>query len=156
MTSDYIKIFARALEQTFQDMLGVDLTAEEMREIGEEPIRADVSASVTLRAENQHALVVLTFDADAAVDASQLLTGERNTVDHPLVADTVREFLNITVGSAQRISAARFQFSLPISVMGKDHEVSGFRYGRSVCIPMHWESSRHLRLYLNLQSNQGA
>lgn len=153
MTSDYIRIFARALEQTFQDMLGVDLTSENVREIGAEPIRADVSASVTLKAEGQHALVILTFDADAAVDASHLLTGERNTVDHPLVADTVRELLNITVGSAQRLGTSRFQFSLPISVMGKDHEVSGFRHGRSVCIPMHWESSRHLKLYLNLQSS---
>ncbi|MCE9600339.1 MAG: chemotaxis protein CheX [Spirochaetia bacterium] len=153
MTSDYILIFARALEQAFQDMLGVDLVAGEVREIGDEPIRADVSASMTLKADSQHALVILTFDADAAVDASQLMTGERNTVDHPLVADTVREFLNITVGSAQRISAARFQFSLPISVQGKNHEVSGFKHGRSVCISMQWESSRHVKIFLNLQSN---
>ncbi len=149
MNTSHILAFASCLKTTFRDMLGVEMTQGAVTEHVDYPVRADVSACITISAKVP-ASVVLAFDRASALDAAERFTQMKTTFEDPIVGDTAREIVNILVGSAQREISERFEFSLPISIQGPNHEVSSFRKGRNIFLTLGWEGGHQVRLFLNL------
>lgn len=149
MNTSHILAFSTCLKTTFRDMLSVEMTQGPIAEHVDYPVRADVSACITI-SSRAPACVVLAFDADSAMDAAERFTQTKSPFEDPMVGDTAREILNILVGSAQREISEKFEFSLPISIQGRNHEVSCFRKGRNIFCDLHWGTGKKATLFLNL------
>ena len=63
------------------------------------------------------------MNKNTAVYLTHAITGKERELGDPLVGDTVGELLNMIVGSAQRESAAKFHFGLPVCIGGREHLV---------------------------------
>jgi CheY-specific phosphatase CheX len=140
--------FADSLRETFLNMLGVELNPGSTEE-AEHPIKADLSACLSVEGTSR-AILVLGFDSASAVDMASRFVQMPCNFEDPLVSDAARELLNILVGAAQKRIRETFSFSLPLSAQGLNHEISGFRGGRIVFTTLTWGDNFSLRLFLNL------
>jgi CheY-specific phosphatase CheX len=146
--------FVEALNRIFVDMADIrlangpiestitnNITADVHSRVG---LYADVSSSVGIFAIDKASLLI-TIQESGALKLTRILTGQELQLHDRLVTDTIGEVLNIVVGAAQRASPIKFEFSVPVSIQGKGHEIlmprdSAVRYcisrfdGESVCL----------------------
>ena len=115
--------FVQAMNHTFREMADVELINGPEEEYKERMIRADVSAFISLRSD-QNVSVILTVPDHAARLLTERIGGKNAVLDEQRVTDTIGELLNMLVGYAQRKSTFKFTFSIPISIIGKNHEVN--------------------------------
>ncbi|MBI3394983.1 MAG: chemotaxis protein CheX [Spirochaetia bacterium] len=115
--------FIQAMNHTFREMADVELINGPEEDYKERLIRADVSAFISLRSE-QNVSVILTVPDHAARFLTETIGGKAAAADEGRVTDTIGELLNMLVGYAQKKASFKFTFSIPISIIGKNHEVN--------------------------------
>ncbi|MCB1193101.1 MAG: chemotaxis protein CheX [Leptospiraceae bacterium] len=117
------KSFVEAMRSTFFEMADINLEIEEPRDfLREEEIYTDISSTIGIFG-NERLSVIFTSRESSLIRIIEKITGKKVTWKDRLLTDTTGELLNILVGRAQKISVERFNFSVPITVKGKDHEV---------------------------------
>ena len=120
--------FVEAMNRTFRYMAGEELDNGSLNHWDGSQIFADVSAVMGISGEEKGTLV-LTVSEKAALKLTAIITGLDVTLEDRLVTDTIGELINIIVGSAQRHSVARFDFSIPLAIKGRNHEVRAVSEG---------------------------
>ena len=120
--------FVEAMNRTFKYMAGEELVNGTYEEWNGARIFADVTAIMGLSGEQKGSLV-LTVTEKAAIHLTSIITGKDVTLDDRLITDTIGELINIIVGSAQRNSRVKFDFSVPVAIKGKHHEVRAVSEG---------------------------
>ncbi|MCB1193100.1 MAG: chemotaxis protein CheX [Leptospiraceae bacterium] len=124
MMSLEITPFIDALNQTFEDMVEIKLNNEPVEILQSDTIYSDVSSSIGIFNEKQNMSLVISVSFETAIFMTQRVTGKKNVnINDKIIMDTIGEILNMIVGSAQKRSEIKFDFSIPISIKGKDHEV---------------------------------
>ncbi len=137
--------FLEAMNRTFKDMADITLVNGPIESAISENITTDVHSKIGMFADvssnigifaDVKASLVLTLDAVGAAMVAKRISGVDLELYDKLLTDTIGELLNIIVGSAQRASPIQFDFSIPVSVQGKNHEVrpprnSSLRYNVS-------------------------
>lgn len=124
--------FIRAMNHTFRDMADIDLSNDPIETVASDYLHADVHSKIALLADvstnvgiiaEERASLLLTLSEKGAIAVAKMITGKDLKLYDRLVADSVGELLNMIAGSAQRASSLRFQFSIPVSMQGKRHEI---------------------------------
>jgi len=116
--------FLSALNRTFRDMADIELVNGSIQTASEsenaDGLRADVSSVVGIFGPEKASLI-LTLTEEVALNIASIISGRRLELEDALVCDTAGELLNMTVGSAQRLSAVKFSFAIPVSIQGRGH-----------------------------------
>lgn len=120
--------FIEAMNRTFKYMAGEELLNGPCEIWDGSRIFADVTAIMGLSGDEKGSLV-LTVTEQAAIKLTSTITGKDVTLEDRLITDTIGELINIIVGSAQRNSSVKFDFSVPVSIKGKNHEVRAVSEG---------------------------
>ena len=118
------------MQTTFENMADLPLEPGPIQE-ADHVEYSDLSATIGLVGP-ERASLLLAADRQTAVDLTRRISGRDAEFQASLVADTLGEILNIIAGAAQRESALKFDFSLPVVVRGSQHEIIPFEtfYGR--------------------------
>jgi chemotaxis protein CheX len=128
--------FVRAVEETFEKMLGCAVSAGRVTE-REAPSPRDVSAVVGFTGGRRGA-VILSVSESAACRLVSRFAGEPIEETGPTVYDGIGEILNIVAGRA-KTSLARttgpIDMSLPTIVSGREHEVHRLRDAPTLLLP---------------------
>ena len=130
--------FVISMNRTFSDMLGAELLNGPYEELEGDEMLADVSVNIGLSGEEK-AVLVFTVSESAAILITKLTTGKDVKANERIVTDTLGELLNMIVGSAQRHSNIKFDFSIPMAVSGSNHRIRSVFKGayRRVISKMH-------------------
>lgn len=112
------EIFTTALRRVFQQFIGLkDLTSEAMADLPEK--FQSVTARIDLIGKDSGTLW-LNISHPGVVLAMQRLNIPHGDEDR-MMMDAAGELLNIIVGSAQRNSPVRYDFSLPLAYKGDSY-----------------------------------
>ena len=134
--------FVNSLNRTFSDMVGQELLNGPYENMDKGETFADISVNIGLTGDVKASLV-LTVTENAALQITKTTTGKQDIkMEDKIVTDTVGELLNMIVGSTQRHSNLKWDFSLPLAIEGRNHEVrSIFKSNfRRVVSKMHGET----------------
>jgi CheY-specific phosphatase CheX len=121
-----IEALLKALQHTLETMGSRLLEVGAAEGYREGAIHADVSAHVSLFNGSQLCAVMVASES-AALALVRDIGGIETNFEDELVGDTVGELLNVAVGNAQE--AGGYQFSTPVIVKGRKHEVRVLRSG---------------------------
>ncbi|MDX1957011.1 MAG: chemotaxis protein CheX [Leptospiraceae bacterium] len=117
-----IKVFVQALNKTLKDMGDIDLVNEEIEEFHSTEFHSDFTCSIGIVEAKERSSLILSLD-DIAKEKIVFSITQKLNPQKSLVYDTIGELLNIIVGIAQKESSVKFDFSLPVSIIGKNHLV---------------------------------
>jgi CheY-specific phosphatase CheX len=120
--------FVDALSRTFRDMAEIEIGIGPVEEPDGTIVFSDATATIGLMG-TERASLVMTVEEPLALEITQRVTGKAAGLEDRLVGDTIGELLNMVVGAAQRGSPVKFDFSLPVSIRGKNHEVRAVSKG---------------------------
>jgi CheY-specific phosphatase CheX len=129
------KPFIDALNRTFKEMVGEEPINGAPEEPDGKDIMADVSAHIGLMGPEKANVVLILTNNIAKQIVKTIMGIDPKDDDHQIVADTVGEILNMIIGSTQRHSPIKFEFSLPGVIIGNSHEVrllSGGHYRKVI------------------------
>ena len=122
------KHFVKAMNHAFKEMADLDLVNGDPKDYGGEDLAADISTNIGLTGEKA-ACIVLTMTEGAGKLLTARIRGEAAALRDDLISDIAGELLNILVGISQRNSKIKFEFSIPVSIIGKNHVVRPLKRG---------------------------
>ena len=115
--------FVNSMNRTFSDMVGVEILNGPYESMSGGEMLADVSVNIGLTGDVKASLL-LTATEKAAMIVTRNTTGKDDVkLGDRLVSDSIGEILNMIAGAAQRHSSFKFDFSLPVAIEGRNHEV---------------------------------
>ena len=120
--------FVNTMNRTFKDMVGVELSNGAVELPDDSKVLSDITATMGIHGEDKASLVV-TVDESASLFLTKVMTGKDVKLEDRIVTDTIGELLNMIVGAAQKESKQKFDFSVPVTFMGKNHEVRAVNRG---------------------------
>ncbi|MDX1957010.1 MAG: chemotaxis protein CheX [Leptospiraceae bacterium] len=115
--------FLDGLQRTFRGMAGVTLENPKIGEYNEPEFFSDYTCSIGLIGI-ERASLILTLSEKVATEITSMITGKVLSGGEKIITDTIGELLNMAVGVAQKLSGEKFDFSLPVSVKGKSHQIN--------------------------------
>lgn len=127
-----ITAFAKAILETFQTMLNLDVQARQAREKDERVPGDGVHAIIGMNGEVEGACA-LTLPRATALQMYKAMIGEELDEVDAMVVDAVQELNNVLIGAAKKYLAAAgiaFEFGLPKTMVGMmfaTDEGPGFR-----------------------------
>ena len=141
-----IKPFVEAQNQIFYDMAGLQLTNGEIEKIPDsEPMR-DKLVQVDIFAREKISLGLSVSTESARSIASAIMGG--SNLEEDLIDDVIREIMNMIVGSAQKASPVKFEYSLPRLVAHKTSSGISLLSRVVFQVQSHFEKDNHVGLYL--------
>jgi len=146
-----IDVFMDALVITLSTMAGMEIAGKDYQQPQSATVYADVSTHIDLFGSEENARLVLTMSEKAAVKMGSETTGkEVISLINPVITDSLGEILNILVGAAQKNSSTKFDFSLPVVLKGKNHEVHSLSQNYEHCYNMHLieDTDAYMSLFL--------
>ena len=112
------EIFTAALRHVFSQFIGIkDLTSEALATLPEK--YQSITAKMELSGDTQGTLWLNISHPGVRIAMEKL--NVQNSDEDRMLMDTAGELLNIIVGSAQRNSSARYDFSLPSAYKGEGY-----------------------------------
>jgi len=118
-----ISVFVDALALTIKNMSGLEIDSDPPVELSKTKVNTDISAHIGVITDKKGILVLAVAQEAAFVLASKITGGSYDDLKDPMITDVMGELTNMVVGSAQKNSDTKFEFSLPTVVKGKDHEI---------------------------------
>jgi CheY-specific phosphatase CheX len=117
-----IESFITAIKKTFKNMGEIELINEKIDEFNSTEFVSDFTCSIGIIDKTERYSLILSIGNTTLNQIVYSITKNKTPHNH-LVYDTMGEMLNIIVGIAQRENNSKFNFSLPVSIIGKDHLV---------------------------------
>jgi len=150
MKIEHIEPFIEATVGMFKTMLGMDceyMTPYLLDRDGQPDW--DISGIIGIAGDSK-GVVVISFTAELAAEATSKLVGKQVEEDDPDIVDVVGELVNIVAGNAKKgLEQYRLSISLPSIVRGPDHQIAWPSETPIVGIPFKTETGRfHLSVGL--------
>jgi chemotaxis protein CheX len=135
MRAEYINPFIRALVNTFDTMLGCEVTRGQLVLKENHVPLHEISGTIGLSGKAVGTVVVSLSPEVAIKAASAMLMMEAAEVDEDVI-DAVGEIANMVAGSAKaELEEYQLQISLPNVVTGKNHKIRFPSQVKPLCVP---------------------
>ncbi len=123
MNADYINPFIESAVNVFETMLGCQVKRTGAKVCESFAPEYDITGIIGLsgRATGD---VVISFERDLALLATEALIGEKPTDISPDVIDTIGELTNMIAGNAKTgLEELELKLALPTVIVGKNHTI---------------------------------
>ncbi|MEQ8789012.1 MAG: chemotaxis protein CheX [Pirellulaceae bacterium] len=135
MRAEYINPFIKALVNTFDTMLGCEVTRGQLVLKENNVALHEISGTIGLSGKAVGTVVVSLSREVALQGASAMLMMEATEIDEDVI-DAVGEITNMVAGSAKaELEEYQLSISLPNVITGKNHEIRFPSQVKPICVP---------------------